>query len=317
MRKVTIIWLIVAASLVGLGIVVMGVSVFAIGGNFNMLNTAKFETNTYTVTEEFQHVSMKIDTTDVLLLLSDDGSTRVECYEKANKKHSVSVQDGVLVVEHHKSDWFQLFDFGRAKITIYLPKTEYESLAVSGSTGDVELKNGILWRTIDVNVSTGDVRCFASAAESVRLKASTGNIRAEGISTGTLSLSVSTGKVTVVGANCAGDLTVGVSTGEVNLSGVTCQNVISTGDTGDISLQGVIALGRISVERSTGDVHLEGCDAAEIFVTTDTGDVSGRLLSEKVFIVRTDTGKINVPKTVDGGRCEITTDTGNVHITVG
>ena len=49
---------------------------------------------------------------------------------------------------------------------------------------------------------------------------------------------------------------------------------------------------------------------------TDTGDVKGSLLSEKIFIPTTDTGDVDVPKTVTGGRCEITTDTGDIKITV-
>ena len=60
----------------------------------------------------------------------------------------------------------------------------------------------------------------------------------------------------------------------------------------------------------------EGSDAAEIFVQTSTGDVEGSLLSSKVFIANTDTGKVDVPKSITGGRCEITTDTGDIRISV-
>ena len=70
------------------------------------------------------------------------------------------------------------------------------------------------------------------------------------------------------------------------------------------------------MERSTGDVTFTDADASEITVQTDTGDVSGSLLTEKVFITETDTGKVSVPNTVTGGRCKITTDTGDIRITV-
>ena len=49
---------------------------------------------------------------------------------------------------------------------------------------------------------------------------------------------------------------------------------------------------------------------------TYTGDVEGSVLTDKVFIVRTDTGRIDVPKSITGGRCEITTETGNIKISV-
>ena len=63
-------------------------------------------------------------------------------------------------------------------------------------------------------------------------------------------------------------------------------------------------------------MKFNGCDADEIYVKTDTGDVTGSLRSDKVFITNTDTGGVDVPKTVHCGRCEIITNTGDVKITV-
>ena len=85
---------------------------------------------------------------------------------------------------------------------------------------------------------------------------------------------------------------------------------------GDISLKNVISTEKISVERSTGDVTLDRSDAAELFIMTSTGDVEGSLLTNKVFITKTDTGRIDVPNSIIGGRCEITTDTGDIKISI-
>ncbi len=114
-----------------------------------------------------------------------------------------------------------------------------------------------------------------------------------------------------------GTLSVKVSTGDVNITDIKCKNVISSGSTGEIYLKNVIAKEKFSIVRSTGDVKLDSCDADEIFIKTDTGDVKGSLLTDKVFITETDTGSTNVPKTTKGGKCEITTDTGDIKFTVG
>ena len=66
----------------------------------------------------------------------------------------------------------------------------------------------------------------------------------------------------------------------------------------------------------TGDVTFDGCDAAAISVKTDTGDVTGSLLSNKMFVIDTNTGDVDVPETVDGGRCEIVTDTGDIELNI-
>ena len=107
-----------------------------------------------------------------------------------------------------------------------------------------------------------------------------------------------------------------MSTGKAYLSDIACKNLTSTGSTGDISLKNVVSTGKISIERNTGDVTLEASDAIEIFITTETGDVKGSLLTDKVFITKTDTGRIDVPNSITGGRCEITTDTGNIKISI-
>ena len=78
----------------------------------------------------------------------------------------------------------------------------------------------------------------------------------------------------------------------------------------------VIVTEKLALKRSTGDVKLESCDAGEIVIKTDTGDVKGSLQSKKIFFAHSDTGRVSVPKTTTGGKCDITTDTGDIKITI-
>lgn len=63
-------------------------------------------------------------------------------------------------------------------------------------------------------------------------------------------------------------------------------------------------------------MKLDRSDAAEIYVRTDTGDVTGSLLTDKIFFAETDTGDIDVPESVEGGKCKIKTDTGDISIKI-
>lgn len=101
------------------------------------------------------------------------------------------------------------------------------------------------------------------------------------------------------------------------MTNIKCTDLTSRGSTGNIVLTGVAADGKIHLERSTGNIALDGCDAAGIFLKTTTGNINGRLLSDKIFTVESHTGKIEVPQTVTGGKCDITTDTGDVKIEIG
>ena len=319
MRTRTKVWLIIAASLVLIGSIVFGGVMSVLKWDFTKLSTVKYENNDYKIHEDYQHISIITDTTDIVFVPCESPTTSVSCYEQKNNMHSVSVKDGTLEIEIVDTrKWYEYIgiNFGTPKITVFIPEGEYGKLSVKASTGDVEIPEVFKFRSVDISVSTGDVKNYASALEGVKIKTTTGNICIENVSAGSLDFIVSTGKVTVSGVTCEGDIIVGVSTGKTYLSNIQCKNFTSSGSTGDISLNNVIATEKLSIKRSTGDIKFDSSDAAEIYIETDTGDVTGSLLTDKVFIAQTDTGKINVPKTVSGGRCEITTDTGNIKITV-
>ena len=287
--------------------------------DFTKLSTDKYETNDYEITEKFKNISIVTDTADIVFLPSENSKTSVSCYEQRNAKHFVAVKDGVLVIEVVDTrKWYEHIgiNFSTPKITVYIPQGEYGALFVKSSTGNVEIPKEFKFENIDISESTGNVTNYASASENIIIKTSTGNIRVENVSANTLDLSVSTGGVTVSNVTCEGDVKINVSTGKTNLTDIECRNVVSNGNTGAISLKNVNATENFLIERSTGDVKLDGCDATEISVETDTGDVRGSLLTDKIFIVQTDTGNVDVPKTVTGGKCEITTSTGDINISI-
>ena len=160
------------------------------------------------------------------------------------------------------------------------------------------------------------MECDSSVSGLLRIALSTGDIDIENISAGKIELSVTTGDINIKNATCDADVEAMLTTGKAVLTDVYCKNFISSGNTGDLILKYVAAEKEFSIKRSTGDVKLDSCDAKDIYIKTDTGDVAGNILSEKVFITETDTGTVKVPKTTKGGKCEITTDTGDIKISI-
>lgn len=319
MRRTEKTWMIIAAFAVLLGMLIFGGVMTVLKWDFTKLSTGKYETTTYEIDEIYQDISIVTNTADIVFLPSENGKTEVVCYDQTNMRHEVSVADGEMVIEvADVREWYEYIGihFKTPKITVYMPHGEYNTLWINSDTGDVEIPKDFKFKDITIEEDTGDVTNHASATGCIKIKTDTGNICVENMSAGALDLSVSTGKVTVSEISCAGDVKIHVSTGKTLLTDVQCQNVISSGSTGAISLENVIATGKFSIERSTGDVKFARADAAEIFVETDTGDITGTLLSEKIFLPRSSTGHIDVPKTVTGGRCEISTDTGNIKISV-
>ncbi len=319
MNKNTKIWLIIATSLILVGLIIFGGVMTVLKWDFKKLSNVKYETNNHIIKEEFKSITIETDTADIEFLVSEKGDTRVECYEYSNVKHSVTVSDGTLEIKAVDTrKWYEHIGiiFGTPKLRVYIPEGAYGKLEIRSSTGDVKLTEGFGFESIDIKDSTGSVTSFATSNGPIKIKTTTGGIHVENAYATSLDLSVSTGEVKVQNVTCKGDLKIKVSTGKTVLNDVKCESLITSGSTGNMMLTGVFATEKFTIERSTGDVKFEKCDAAEIFVETDTGNVKGSLLSDKVFITSTDTGKIDVPKSVTGGRCEINTDTGNIKITV-
>ena len=281
----------------------------------------KLETTVFDIDKDITDISLHTDTEDILFKPSEDGKCRVIFLEPADRKPSAAVRGGTLTVEAADAagKWYQHLSFGSngsPSVTVLLPRREYAALSIEESTGEITLPKDFSFAAIDISAGTGDVTCFASASGRIRIATDTGDIRVEDLFAGELVLSVSTGRIEAQSVVCGGNADVTVSTGKTVLTDVSCKSLVSGGSTGDISMEKVIAEERISIERSTGDVKLERCNAAELLITTDTGDVTGSLLSEKVFLVRSNTGRVDVPETTSGGKCKITSDTGNIAIRI-
>ena len=312
-------FIITAVVLIVAGIALFTAALAAAGFDFSKLSGEKYETNTYTVDEEFTGVSVRTDRTDVIFKPSEDGKVKVVCEEREKVRHSVSVENGTLTVSAvDRREWYDyLAVFSKhLTMTVYLPSGEYDSLNVKTDTGSVSVPSDFSFGAADVTTATGKIEFRAAEGGTLKLRSSTGSVTAEGCAAESVDVSTSTGKVVLYSVDCEGTVSVKVSTGRTELADVTCKNFGSDGSTGSVTLKNVVASGKISIERATGSVTFDKCDAAEITVKTSTGSVKGSLLSEKVFVAKSSTGRVSVPDSITGGRCEITTSTGNIEITV-
>ena len=309
-------WLIVALALIVIGGIIFTGVMMVLNWDFKKISTVKYETNSYEF-EDFNNINITTSTAKIIFKPSTDGKNRVVCFEDVNEKHRVTLNEDLLTItEQNTKKWYQYIgiDFNSPSITLYLDKSEYGDLFIKASTGNLEIPNNFIFKDLDVTFSTGDVKINSKKLGELKVKTSTGDITVENASVKSLELTASTGEIVVNNLKSEGDVNIMVSTGKTNLSDISCKNFNSKGSTGKISLKNVIANEKISIERDTGEVKLDKCDGAEINITTDTGNVSGSLKSEKVFIVKTHTGSVKVPETVTGGKCEITTDTGDIQI---
>lgn len=322
MTKSRIAFIIIAVALILVGAAICTAVLASSNFDLSKFGNTRMVTNTYTVDEDFRDIQVRTSTADIVFEPSQDGKCRVVCQEEEKLMHTVSVKDGALTVEFKDSrKWYERFGFfgintSSPKVTVYLPGSSYASLTVKSSTGDVTVPNGFAFDSVSIENSTGSASIRAAVTGLIDVRTSTGGILVENTAVGELKFKTSTGSICVNGVNCKGAVGAELSTGGTLFTDLECASLELHSSTGNVSLTRTVVSGAMRLKTNTGDVRFEKSDAAEIYVETNTGDITGSFLTEKVILAESDTGKISVPKSVSGGRCELKTDTGDIRIDI-
>lgn len=291
------------------------------GFSLKGFSNEKFEEIDHKVDGDFSGISIATHIYDVHLLPSDNGECHIVGKENNIQKIEYKIDGGILTVktvDHRK--WYDYLSFNlftpACELKIYLPENAYTSLTTATNTGDIKISADLSFTRASLATDTGDIDFRAQVEESLDLATSTGNVLLENVkSSGEFTLKCDTGDIELHGVEANSILSKG-TTGDIMLKNVYVQSSLNImRDTGDVELTSVVA-GAIKIETDTGDVELNSSDAQDIHIETDTGDVEGTLLTEKIFVTNSSTGRIRVPQTTAGGTCKITTSTGDIHITI-
>lgn len=320
MKKGLKILIIVATLLVivgfGLFITVLAVNDF----DFSKLNTENYVTETYDISEDFNNIEINIETSSVNFVVSEDENTKVTCSETDKLTYNVGVTNNTLTISSvDNRRWYNSFGFftiRKEAMTIYLPKDTYNALTIKNEVGSIMIPKNFTFEEVDIKCSVGSVSFYAKVNNGNNIELETGNVKLENVNANNISLKTATGKHTLTNVNATKTISIKSDTGIITLTAVRSENLRASTDTGRVKLVDVISTNTWNITTSTGGVTLENSDAGEIYIKTATGSVKGSLLTDKVFITSSDTGRINVPKTTSGGRCEIETNTGSINITI-
>ena len=98
MSKTTKIWLITATALVTLGAILFAAVMEQYDWDFTKLSTVTYVTNTYEVSDEFDKISINVDTTEIEFVPTENETCSIVSFEAEKVKHSVAVQNGTLII---------------------------------------------------------------------------------------------------------------------------------------------------------------------------------------------------------------------------
>ena len=251
--------------------------------------------NTYIIEEVFDKINIDVDIENINLYLTDSKS-KIVCVENNNYTIESEIINGSLNINRRDNRKFydKILNFTNYKLDLYLSKEDIILLKINSSTGDITINEGINFNNVDINNSTGNI-IFES------------NVRSE------LKVDNSTGDITISKSNL-NNVFVSTKTGYIKLIDVNCQKLDIQISTGDTKLINVLVKDNCYINGKTGSVYLDGFDASNIYITLSTGDVKGTILTSKFFTAISKTGNVSVPKTREGGECNINVSTGDINI---
>lgn len=336
-KNATVLALICIAAGLAISLAVFSV----IGFDVSRLNTMKFETNTYDVTERFSDIRVEGAECDIRLVPSQTGACTVVCTEGEKISHTVTVKDGTLTVTRtDQRRWYERIGvyWGEMSVTVQLPAGAYGNLYIKSVSGGIKVPDGFTFARAEVYSTSGEIDYAADTEQDLILKTTSGELSAGGLAAGTAEVRSTSGDVTIHSVGLRGDLAVETVSGEIGLEGVSAQAASIQSTSGEAKLRNVSTTGRMSVRTASGDVRLtdvaasapmevqtvsgevklERSDAQTLWIKTTSGDVSGTLLTGKRFVTQTTSGDVRVPdSSPQGGTCEITTVSGDIHINYG
>lgn len=221
MTKKTKIWLVTATSLVILGSIIFAIIMMQLEWDFTKLSTTQYETNEYEVSDFFENISISTTTADIELICDDNQQSVVVCYEDEKEKHTVTVKDNTLLIEvADDKQWYEHIgvDFRSPKISVYVPESEYDSLSIKNSTGNVYLNNVTASEKISVKTSTGNVDLLNCDGSEIFIQTDTGNVKGNLLSEKTFVAHTDTGRISVPKTQSSEKCEITTDTGNIKIT---------------------------------------------------------------------------------------------------
>ncbi len=319
MKKSNLIILIISLCMFFSGIFVCMSALSMKGMNFENMFKDNSTVRVATYDEAFLSVDAQDKSGNLEIFPSSDDELKIECTELENTHYDIKYEGDTLVIRRvDNRDWHQYFmNFSREGVKIYLPQRAYEDIKLDVSSGSIIVNDGLACRNLAAESTSGSVRAYGvTAQEKVSLKATSGRVVSDSVKAENLDVSCTSGRVTLGNVELTGNLDVENSSGSIEVIDVNCNSLSVNNTSGGITCSGVIAQDNITAKTSSGSIELLKSDADNLDIKATSGSIRGTLLSDKVFIAESTSGRVRVPQTTQGGICKVKTTSGSIDITV-
>ena len=155
---------IIGASVFALGLLVVIIAFVTIG--FNLDNLLEITKESGEIKDDFASIIIESESTDVVIKQAASGKCGIEILTTRGTTVKYAVKNGVLTIKDECSWTDNLFYSGGNQVTLYLPKKEYGSLKLNGSSTDVSI-SGVDFENAEILTSTGNVVIKSNIREAI------------------------------------------------------------------------------------------------------------------------------------------------------
>lgn len=287
MNKGTKIALTFAACLIGLGLILLCISINMEGFRWDAFRSSGFDTTntvvkTVEITDKFHSIRVEEVECDVRIFLATDGKCTVVYTDCDRFTHEIDVENQTLTVTYEQTgSWADHFQFNlntEHYVKIYLPMETLEKLEITSASGDLSVSKGFTFTDVNMTTASGDVS-FSS--------------------------------------HVSGTLSASAASGDISMSNVTAASVRAETGSGDFELNRVEISGHMALETGSGDIELDRVDSSTAKLETGSGDIEGTILSPKNFNADTGSGELQLPNDDPyAGLWELDTGSGDIELNI-
>lgn len=318
MRNYIKVMLIVASSLVGIGIICV-CSAFFIGGvSVFTRPVEKAEIKTLTATfDEVDVINIKDVSNNVRILKSDDQKVKVTYGISEKFSYYVKELDGTLYVEFDDlRNWRDYIFFGGFQdvdLVIELPEKTLSELNIKCTSGDIEAKS-VDSLVTNIKTASGHIILGGNIGDST-VNTTSGYVEIlKDTEAYMMALSTTSGKITISGT-VKGDVIADNTSGSIIINDLDCKNLDLKSSSGRISgdnlkllslnakktsgtteFSHTVCTEDMAIDAVSGSIKLKSVDAKNYDLHTTSGSIKAEILEPKNYNTKSTSGTVKTPE---------------------
>lgn len=329
MKKALAILLIIGATAIGSGFIVMTVAAACVGFDATRLsNSTPYVYADYESPKAFTTITIEDTSAAVTIETSPDSKVHIHYGENNHEKY-VFADDGAnlsLTVDSSAYSWFDFLSLIRPQktLTLSLPSSYGAQLDVSVTNGSIKLADFATGNSVHLATENGAITINNLVAEILTLSSKNGS---ESIQSTTLSggLECTNKNGSITAENVVAPISTNLQTenGSIDVDGLSSSSIDIGTVSGHEDVKKVSSATNLSINNSSGWINLSAIDVSNtITLKTDSGSISGNLkgpMSDYTISSHTGFGSNNLPSylaaTTGSKSLHATTGVGSIKLT--